>query len=130
MAVLFLWDDYPMLPRVFAILKASADVRNIVATRIYRHGSAPQDTSRPYITWTLISGIPENNLSDPPPLDRMSVQVDCWHQTDDGIDRLATAARDAIEPVAYMTGVIIDQRETETKLFRMSMQFDFFNGRA
>jgi hypothetical protein len=121
-----------MLPPVFQLLKASPAVKAIVGTnppRIYRHGSAPQDTGKPYVTWALIAGVPENNLSDPPPLDRMTVQVDCWHQTDQGVDALASAVRDAIEPTAYMTGVILDLQEPETKLFRMAMQFDIFNGR-
>ncbi len=122
-----------MLPAVFQLLKGSAAVKAIVGTnppRIYRHGSAPQDVPPPYITWSLISGVPENNLSDPPPLDRMTVQIDCWHATDSGVDALATAARDAIEPTAYMTSVVIDLRDPETKLYRMGIQFDIFNGRS
>lgn len=128
-----------MLPPVFQTLKASSAVKNIVGQnppRIWRHGSAPgltRDTAGnlivpkdPYITWQLISGVPENNLSDPPPVDRQTVQVDCWHQTDAGIEVLADAVRDAIEPVAYMTSVLIDEREPETNLYRLSLQFDFF----
>lgn len=118
-----------MFPPVFQTLKASADVKAIVGTnppRIYRHGEAPQNVERPYITWALIAGTPENNLSDPPPVDRQSVQVDCWHQTDSGIEVLAEAVRDAIEPTAHMTGTLIDLREQETRLYRVSMQFDFW----
>ncbi len=121
-----------MLPAVFQLLKASTAVKAIVGTnppRIYRHGSAPQDVAKPFITWTLISGVPENNLSDPVPLDRMSVQIDCWHPSDAGIDTLATAVRDAIEPTSHMTSVVLDTRDPETKLYRMALQFDIFNGR-
>jgi len=121
-----------MFPPVFQTLKASADVKNIVGSnppRIYRHGSAPQDTSRPYITWSVISDVPENQLSDLPTADRSTVQVDCWHQTDAGIELLAEAVRDAVEPYAHMTGIPIDLRETETKLFRIGLQFDFWVGR-
>lgn len=126
-----------MLPAVFQMLKASTAVKAIVGTnppRIYRHGSAPQrpdnlPLSDPYITWQIISGVPENNLSDLPPVDRMSVQVDCWHQTDAGVDTLATAVRDALEPHGHMTGVIVDLQEFETQLYRMGMQFDFFTDR-
>ncbi len=118
-----------MFPPVFQTLKASADVKAVVGTnppRIYRHGDAPQDVARPYITWQLVSGVPENNLSDTPPADRQTVQVDCWHQTDAGIEILAEAVRDAIEPTAHMTATLIDAREAETKLYRVSMQFDFW----
>lgn len=126
-----------MLPQVFQMLKASTAVKDIVGSnppRIYRHGSAPPkkegDPLVAYITWFLVSGIPENNLSDPPPVDRMSVQVDCWHPTDAGVDLLSTAARDALELFGHMTGVVINEREPETKLYRMALEFDLFTGRT
>ena len=121
-----------MLPPVFATLKASSAVRTIVGTspaRIYRHGAAPQNVDRPYITWQLVSGVPENQLSGTPTVDRMTVQVDCWHQTDKGVEDMAEAVRDAIEPYAHMTATLVDLRETETKLYRMSLEFDWFQDR-
>jgi hypothetical protein len=127
-----------MLPPVFQTLKASAAVKAIVGTnppRIYRHGSAPQrpdglPLEQPYITWFLVVGVPENTLSELPATDRATVQVDCWHQTDAGIEALALAARDAIEPYAVMTGIPVDGREPETRLYRMSLQFDWFVNRT
>jgi hypothetical protein len=123
-----------MLPGVFQVLMASVAVRNFVVTtgttpRIFRAGDAPQDVTRPYITWQLVSGTPENNLSELPPFDRQSVQVDCWHPADRSIDDMASAVRDAIEPVAHMTSVLLNNRDPETRLYRIAMQFDFFNGR-
>lgn len=121
-----------MMPPVFQTLKASASVKNIVGTnppRIYRHGSAPQDTTQPYVTWFVITDTPENNLSDLPPSDRIAVQIDCWHQTDAGIVTLAEAVRDAIEPVAHMTSMPANLREPETKLYRIALQFDFWLNR-
>lgn len=121
-----------MLPPVFVTLKASPAVRNIVGTspaRIYRHGSAPQQTDKPYITWSLVAGTPENQLSGTPTVDRMTVQLDCWHQTDKGVEDMATAVRDAIEPFAHMTAMLVNLREPETKLYRMSLEFDWFNDR-
>ena len=121
-----------MLPAVFQTLKASAAVKAIVGTnppRIYRHGTAPQDTTKPYITWQLIAGTPENHLSGTPPVDRMTVQVDCWHPTDAGIEQLALVARDACELAAHCTSMIIDERDAETKLYRIGLQFDFWTDR-
>lgn len=119
-----------MLPPVFATLKAYQPVRDIVGTnppRIYRHGSAPQTTDKPYVTWFVVSDAPENELSETPPIDRYTVQVDCWHQSDSGIESLAEAVRDAIEPYAHMTGMPINQREMlDTKLYRIALQFDWF----
>lgn len=122
-----------MLPPIFTTLKSSNAVKNIVGTnppRIWRHGHVPESLKRPiadpYVTWSLVSGVPENTLSELPSKDRMSIQIDCWHQTDKGIETLADAVRDAMEPSAHMTAMLIDEQEPETKLFRMSMQFDWF----
>lgn len=120
-----------MLPPVFQWLKASTNVKNIVGTnppRIWR-GIAPQTADgkpmpNPYITWFAPGIAPENNLSDPPPTDRVTVQVDCWHQTDEGIVLLATAARDAIELHCHVTNGSFDPTEPETKLRRFRMTFD------
>ena len=117
-----------MLPPVFQTLKASTAVKSIVGTnppRIYRHGSAPQDTSNPYITWFALPA-PENTLSEAPLVDRVAVQIDCWHQTDAGVESLAVAVRDAIEPHAHMTATLADLREPETKLYRIALQFDWW----
>lgn len=123
-----------MLPPVFQTLKASAAVKAIVGQnppRIYRHGSAPQrpdnlPLSDPYITWSLVFGGPENNLSDASPTQRNTVQIDCWHQSDAGVDLLADAVRDAVEPVAHITGVIINEREPESRLYRIGIEADFW----
>lgn len=124
------------LPPIFQALKASSAVKAIVGTkppRIYRHGSAPQGLTQPYITWQLVSGTPENNLSDPPPFDRQTVQVDCWYPKqpngDNGVELLAIAARDAIEIYVHMTSTILDVHEADTGLYRISMQFDWLLGR-
>lgn len=127
-----------MLPPVFQLLKASTAVKAIVGSsppRIYRHGSAPQRPDsvpfpEPYITWFLVSGTPENNLSDPPPTDRMSVQVDCWHQRDAGIEALAKAARDALEQGGHVLSILADGREPDTGLYRLSLQADLWVDRT
>jgi hypothetical protein len=118
-----------MLPPVFQVLKASTDVKAIVGQnppRIYRHDSVPQDTTKPYIAWFLVSGAPENNLSEPSPTQRNTVQIDCWHQTDAGVDQLADAVRSALEPVVHITGVVVNDRDIETKLYRIGLQADFW----
>jgi len=115
-----------MLPPIYTWLKASNGVKAIIGTppRAYRHGDAPQNVTQPYITWALVSDVPDNQLSGVPPSDRYTVQVDCWHTTDAGVETLAQAARDAIEPYAHMTGVVINNRDAETKLYRIGLQFD------
>ena len=123
-----------MLPPIFQALKASSAVKAIVGNnppRVYRHGKVPDATPDrpirdPFVTWFMVAGVPENNLSDPPPCDRATVQVDCWHPTDAGVETLATAVRDALEVIGVLTSAPIDDFETETKLYRMSLQVDVF----
>lgn len=119
-----------MLPPVYATLKASP-VDALTGGRIYRHGTAPQDTPKPYVTWFLLSGTPENQLSGLPSGDRMTVQVDCWTDDDDDaeVEDLAQAVRDAIEPHAHMTSMPIDDWEPATRLYRMALQFDWIQSR-
>jgi hypothetical protein len=117
-----------MLPPIFQTLKSAGAVTAILGAtpKVYRHGSAPQDVVAPYVTWSVIAGVPENNLSSTPQIDRLPVQVDCWHTTDTGIEALAVAVRNALEGVCHMTGILLDEREPETKLYRISLQFDYW----
>jgi hypothetical protein len=114
-----------MLPPVYNTLRASSAVVQIVDDRIWRHNIAPQDGARPYLTWFLVTNLPDNHLSGLPPSDHMTVQVDCWADSDEQAEELAIAVRDAIEPYAHMTGQPIDAREPGTKLWRMALEFDW-----
>lgn len=118
-----------MLPPIYTILSGNSAVAAIVATRIFPHGEAPQDVGKPYITWFMVTGVPENSLNCVPDIDRCTIQIDCWHQTSAGIVSLTAAARTALEVYGHVTGVIINQREPETKLYRMAIQFDYFLNR-
>lgn len=120
-----------MLPPIYTWLKASNAVKAIIGNtpRAYRHGEAPQDVTQPYVTWALVAGVPDNELSAVPQSDRYTVQVDCWHQTDTGIESLAAAVRNAIEPYAHMTAIPINNRDAETKLYRIALQFDVLQTR-
>lgn len=121
------------LPPVFQALKAAAPVWAIVGgnpPRIYR-GAAPPElpATQPRVTWQLVSQAPHNHLSGLPPSDHCVVQVDCWHPEDAGVDRLATAVRDALEPLCHMTDVPVHEREAETRLWRIALQFDWIEYR-
>ena len=119
-----------MLPPIFTWLKVSA-VQAIIGNppRAYRHSDAPQDTTKPYCTWSIVAGTPDNHIAGIPNSDRYTVQIDCWHQTDAGVESLATAVRDAIEPHAVLTSIPVNLREPETKLYRIALQFDVLQGR-
>lgn len=124
-----------MFPDVFALLNTAA-VRALVGTtppRIYRHGTAPQGVTAPYVTWFVASGAPENVLDGTPPVDNVTVQVDCWtNNTGTGADQantLGAAVRDAIEADHHVTQFGNDSQDFETQRFRVSLTFTFWNQR-
>lgn len=120
-----------LLPPIFQLLKAAAPVTALLGAtpKVYRHGLAPAGSVAPYVVWMVISGDPENSLSDAPGSDRLTLQVDCYHTSDGGIEQLAEAVRNALEPAAHLTGIPIDQREAETGLYRIGLQFDYWQSR-
>ena len=115
-----------MFPPVFETLYANNAVRTIVGDRIGAHGEIEQTAGRPYITWQVIVGSPENTLGDLPPIDLVQIQINCLHSTDAGIRALAAAVRDAIEPHAHVTGIPVDQRDPETRLYWVAIQADWW----
>jgi hypothetical protein len=117
------------LPPIYALLRAAPEVTALVGTKIYAHGRAPQGAVPPYVVWSVVGGDPENTLSETPDLDRLALQVDCYHTADQGVDALARAVRDALEPRAHMTGIVVNEREVETTYYRIGLQFDFWHSR-
>jgi len=118
-----------MLTNVYQILRLNATVVSTVATRIYRHGSAPQDVVKPYITWFLVTGQPQDILNAAPCHDRDTIQIDCWSETDTGVETLAYAVRAALDNQLISNRIIIDTRETDTKLYRIALEADFIASR-
>lgn len=125
-----------MLPVVFPLLSAAGAVTAIIGTnpvRAYRHGYAPQNVVAPYVTWAVISSVPQNALDEVPRVDAASVQIDCWSVNtgtgSTGIETLAKAVRDAIEPHAHMVSGPTDSRDAETGRYRISFTFDFWQSR-
>lgn len=132
-----------MFPPIFTLLQDSAAVRAIFGARprVYRHGEAPQlpapkagATSaaaevKPYATWLLISGVPENQLSGTPGHDRAGVQIDVFARGDAECVSAAQAIRDQMETVMHMTALRGLPRDRDTRLYRISMDFDYWLAR-
>ena len=115
-----------MFPNVYAALKASAAVTAIIGAvpRAYRHGSAPQTPVRPYVTFSFPGGDAENGF-DVVSSDTFRLQVDCWHDSDPGVETLAAAVRAAIEPNAHLVAYTADERDFATQTFRIGLAFDY-----
>ena len=115
-----------MIPPVYLLLHASAEVVALVADRIGEHGRVfPQET-RPYITWQIVSGGTDAQLDRGRAChDRSTVQVDCWHADSSGLAALAEAVRTALESDCYFVGPAADEQDDETRLYRFGLLFDF-----
>ena len=118
-----------MLPPIYSILSAATAVSAIVGNRIYPHADAPLDVIAPYVTWFVVSAPAEIQLSGTPAHDRFTVQVDCWHPTSTGVTALASAARAALEAQCNVTNLLLNQRDPDTKLYRIALQLDYFLNR-
>lgn len=124
-----------MLPPVFPVI-ATAEVKAIVGTtpaRIYDFNSAPQDAIKPYITFTNVTNAPFEQLSGAPRGDFDTVQIDMYAGPDESgkvqIRMLALAVRKALDDAGIANRLIIQTRETDTKLFRISIEADFIHSR-
>jgi hypothetical protein len=118
-----------MFPAVYQTLRANATVVSLVGTRIGRHGEVPQGTTEPYITWQSVSGQPFDHLSGAPVGDFDTIQLDCDHTTDAGIEALARAVRDALDTAGVHNRVRLDLRESDTRLYRVAIEADFITSR-
>ena len=117
-----------MFPTIRALIAADATANGLLSGRVYRHGSAPQNTARPYVTWSVPGGVPENTF-DGPTHDNFRVQVDCWHDSDSGIETVAEAVRNALETSAYCVGYLANEEDPQTGRYRISFAFDFIESR-
>lgn len=123
-----------MMPPIFSILSGAAGVTAFVGApprmRLFPFGEADQATLKPYITWQLISGLPENYLGQLPDVDRYRTQVDIWAETQAVANEVAEAVRDALEPHAYILGSGNTIRDADTRCFRYMLDVEFITPRA
>jgi len=117
-----------MFPRVYRTLR-TAEVIAIVSDRIARHGEIDQDERRPYVVWQIVTGQPHDQLSGPPTSDFTTVQIDCYHEEDEGIEELALAVRAALDAALIVNRVSMNVRDPDTRLYRVSIDADFIEHR-
>ncbi|MFW8567070.1 DUF3168 domain-containing protein [Orrella sp. 11846] len=121
---------------MFAPIYSTLDtptIKSIISDRIYAFDSAPQNVKTPYITWFVVGTDPHNQISGAPCGDTDTIQIDCWTGPQDGSESdcvaLAKAVRDALDVAGQANRVIINTRDTDTKLFRIGLQVEFLHNR-
>lgn len=111
----------PIYPRV------AANVTSLGSpVRFYPFGQATQQTPKPYAVYQIITGTPENYLGQLPDIDNAIVQVDVYADTASQASSVADDIRDAVEPVAHMTGLGITGKDPQTQLYRYRMDFSYW----
>lgn len=118
-----------MLPLIYPLLRSSPTVLALVDDRIYRHGDAPQDVAKPYATWFLVNGAPENQLSGPPCADVDAVQIDCYSTDDTQVETLAYAVREALDQAGHLNRIVRNLRDPDTRLYLISIETDIIRPR-
>lgn len=121
-----------MQPPIFKVCAASPAVTALLGTnpvRLFPFGEAPQGVTYPYAVWQIVGGAPENYLADNPDVDGFNLQVDVYAKTGAAAAGVATALRDAIEPVAYITRWGGQSKDSATKTYRISFDVDWLTPR-
>lgn len=118
-----------MTSPVFRLLTSDATVSAIVGTRVYRSGRAPQGVVRPYVTWSTVGGHPEVYVAQRPSVEQGLTQIDCWSESEAECAALAASVVNALETSGYQNGGAMDDFEEDTGLYRMTVQFYFWNRR-
>ncbi len=118
-----------MNPGIFETLKNTPAVTALIGVkpvRFYPYGIAVDKVVRPYATYGVVNGTPENTLDGSPLIDNQSTQVDIWAVSVAECEAVFVAIRDALEPLGHMTNFTSAARDPETQLFRSTLEFDFW----
>jgi len=115
----------------FALLKDDAGVQAALGNppRAYPFGEAPQGVDAPYAVWQLIAGTPENYLNERPDMDDLRYQFDVYAITAAQARSVANAVAYAMELAGHQVSHNPDDRDAETRLYRVGFDFEFWASR-
>jgi len=121
-----------MIAPFFSVCSVNLKVKELLGddpVRIYPFGMHDDNLVYPYAVWQNIDGEPENYLKQNPDIDRYSIQVDVYGDTDENTIAVARALRDAIQSKAYITRWNAQGRDPETLKYRYSFDVDWLVNR-
>lgn len=121
---------------LYGMVKDDAGVQSALGAepRFYPFGEAPQasvpdgELRESYATWQS-SAIPQNVMDGRPDMDDHRTQIDVWAPQAVDADQTADAIRDALEPLGHQVSLNFDGRDPETRLYRISFDFEFWQSR-
>lgn len=115
--------------RVQQALIASSALAAIVNGRISEL-IAPEDQSRPYVVWFIVSNVPENTLSCPPSEDDQRIQVDLYSPKQPEARLMMQAAVEAVNDLGYIVLGPWAAYEDLVKMYRWSFDLEVWQSRS
>lgn len=115
------FSPYPLLSADAGVTAALGD-----PPRAYPFGEAPQGVALPYCAWQLISGTPENYLSERPDMDALRYQFDIYAATGAQARTVASAVAYALELHGHQVSHNPDDRDPDTRAYRVGFDFEFW----
>lgn len=118
-----------MLPSIFPLLN-TPQIRAFVGSnpaRIYDFDDAVQDGIKPYITFTQVSNTRYDALAGAPVADFDVVQIDIYALEKDQCRNLAKLVSATLYEKNHCNRLILQVKEPETKLYRISIEVDAIN---
>lgn len=119
-----------MLPPIFKLLN-TAEIREFVGKtgrpRIFDFGIADQNVVAPYIVCQHITNSPFNSVSNAPDADLDTVQVDIYTNTPQELRELSRLVRKVFDEQLIINKVVGQEREEETKLYRLAFEVYLFS---
>jgi hypothetical protein len=121
---------------LFALVQNDAGVQAALGDapmRLFPFGEADEQAGEgphpAYATWQTIDAQPENYLSGRPDADRHRLQIDVWASLAADAEAAADALRNALELKGHQVSINLDGRDPETRLYRISFDFEFWQNR-
>ena len=121
-----------MMPDIYSKLMASSAVTTLMGSpkpRIYPWSGVPQNAAKPYATYGVYNGNPQNFLDQAPDMDNKGTQIDIWADTAASASACFAAIRDVLEPIGHMLSFSGVNKDAETQLYNARMEFDFWEAR-
>lgn len=117
-----------MITQTYPILAGDAAVTALIGDNLFRV-AAPQTTVAPYVVIGGVATEPIVYLNRAPDVDYDRVQIHAWAEDFDTAAAIYDACRKALDPHGYMAGGYIEDRDPETKLFRVGFDWSFWDDR-
>lgn len=117
-----------MITQTYPILAGDAAVAALVGDNLFRV-VAPQGVSSPYVVIGGVAVEPVAYFNQRPDLDYDRVQIHAWAEDFDTANAIQEACRAALDPFGYMAGGYIEDRDPETKLYRVGFDWSFWDAR-